>query len=89
VTEDDAGILWKHAPNRYSPKGNIVVRSHRLNIMTAANFGNYDYIVTWSFHQDASISLKTQLTGIVSTNMLAVNATPAGYGAIVAPQVLF
>lgn len=55
--------------------------------MTSANFGNYDYIITWSFHQDASISLKTQLTGIVSTNMLSVNATPGGFGTVVAPQV--
>lgn len=55
--------------------------------MTSANFGNYDYIITWSFHQDAMITLKTQLTGIVSTSMVAVNATPAGFGTLVAPQV--
>lgn len=85
VREEEAGILWKHVDFR--TKEGFVVRSHRLVLSTIATVGNYDYGFNWEFYQDGSIQFVAQLTGIVSTNMMAVNATPAGHGTTMAPQV--
>jgi len=85
VTEEDAGILWQH----WDPQTDqmVVVRSHRLAISFIITAGNYDFVFRWLFYQDASIQFQTQLTGVLSTNMLALRATPGGYGTTVFPQV--
>jgi primary-amine oxidase len=36
---------------------------------------------------DGSIEFNVKLTGILSVNLLAVNATPAGHGSVVFPQI--
>jgi primary-amine oxidase len=85
LTEEDDGILWKHVDIN-TGKG-AVVRSHRLVLSFIATVGNYDYIFIWRFTQDASIQFEVRLTGVVQTNMLAVGATPSGFGSSVASQV--
>jgi len=84
VREEDAGILWKHV--NYRTADAVVVRSHRLVLSFIATVGNYEYIFLWQFYQDGSIQLQIQMTGILSINLLAVNATPAGYGNTEFPQ---
>lgn len=39
------------------------------------------------FYQNAAIEFNMQLTGILSTNMMAVDGTPGGFGSIVSRQV--
>ncbi|XP_021960522.1 copper amine oxidase 1 [Folsomia candida] len=85
IREEDAGILWKHVDYR-TGKGSIA-RSHRLVFSTIATFGNYEYIFNWMFYQDGSIQCATQMTGLISTNMMTAGARPTSYGTIVAPQV--
>ncbi|XP_021955837.1 peroxisomal primary amine oxidase isoform X1 [Folsomia candida] len=85
IREEDAGILWKHVDFR-TGKG-VVTRSHRLVLSFIATVGNYEYIFMWQFYQDGTIQLQIQLTGIISSNMLAQGATPAGYGSLVASQI--
>lgn len=83
--EEDSGILWKHTDFRTGKS--VTTRSQRLALSFIATVGNYDYIYTWHFYQDASIEFNVKLTGILSVNLLAVNATPAGHGSVVAPQI--
>ncbi|OXA61939.1 Copper amine oxidase 1 [Folsomia candida] len=85
VTEEDAGILWKHVDFRN--KKSVTVRSHRLVISFISTTGNYDFLLSWIFYQDASIQFEGSFTGIVSTNMLAVGGTNGGFGSVVFPQV--
>lgn len=85
VYEDDAGILWKHTDYRTGKSS--VVRSQRLNVAFMATIGNYDYLFTWHFYQDATIQYEIRLTGILSTNLAAPNDTPAGHGTLVGEQV--
>ncbi|OXA46654.1 Copper amine oxidase 1 [Folsomia candida] len=74
IREEDAGILWKHVDYR-TGKGSIA-RSHRLVFSTIATFGNYEYIFNWMFYQDGSIQCATQMTGLISTNMMTAGARP-------------
>lgn len=83
--EEDAGILWKHTDFRTGKSA--LTRSQRLAMMFVATVGNYDYIYTWHFYQDGSIEFNVKLTGILSVNLLATNATPAGHGSVVFPQI--
>jgi len=85
LREEDAGILWKHVDFR-TGKG-VVVRSHRLVLTFVATVGNYEYIFNWAFYQDGSIQFQVQMSGILSINLLAVGATPGGYGTTEATQI--
>jgi primary-amine oxidase len=85
MREEDAGILWKHVDYR-TGKGSLV-RSHRLVISFIATVGNYEYIFNWAFYQDASIQLHIQMTGILSTNLIASGASPGPWGTQEANQI--
>ncbi|CAL8074374.1 unnamed protein product [Orchesella dallaii] len=85
IYEEDTGILWKHTD--YRTGKSALARSQRLNVAFLATIGNYDYLFTWHFYQDATIDYEVRLTGIVSTNLVAEGSTTAGHGSIVAPQV--
>lgn len=52
-----------------------------------ATVGNYDYIYTWNFYQDGSMEFQVQLTGLLSTNLMAIGSSPAGHGTTVFPQI--
>jgi len=85
IREEDAGILWKHTDEKTGEA--TLVRSQRLALTFIATFGNYDYIFTWNFYQDGTIEHNVKLTGILSLNLLAVNASTIGHGTQVAPQI--
>ncbi|CAL8074395.1 unnamed protein product [Orchesella dallaii] len=85
IYEEDAGILWSHL----DVDGKVLhTRSQRLTISSFYNLGNYDYIASWRFYQDASVEFHTQLHGIISTQLLAEGVTnTGGFGMAVAPQI--
>lgn len=85
IYEEDAGILWAHQ----MVDGEVVhARSQRLTVQCMVNEGNYDYIFSWRFYQDATIEFTTQLHGSISSQLLAQNVTDAGqFGRIVFPQI--
>jgi len=85
LTEEDDGILWR-ARDKNTHKA-ITVRSHRLLLSFTATVGNYDYVFKWVFYQDGSIQHQVQMTGMLSINIIAEDATPAGFGTIVFPQI--
>jgi primary-amine oxidase len=63
IHERDGGVLWKHydaASNQ-----NYVRRGRQLVVTTAAAIGNYDYLLSWIFHQDGTLELDVALTGIL------------------------
>jgi len=88
IYERDNGILWKHY--EYNTERNDVRRSRELVITTTAAIGNYDYGISWVFHQDGTLELQADLTGIV-----LAKATPAEtqsvddpYGRLVAKNIV-
>jgi len=85
IYEEDAGILWrKMDPVTFRV---VTARSQRLVLTFIATVSNYDYQFKWIFYQDASIKVEVTLTGIISQNLLGTNATPAGHGTIVMPNI--
>ncbi len=61
--ERDGGLLWKHL-DMYGG-ANVSRRSRDLVIGFITTISNYDYGLNWIFHQDGSLELETQLTGIM------------------------
>ena len=61
--EEDGGILWKHF-DIYSAR-NETRRGRRLVLFFVAAIGNYDYGLNWIFHQDGSLEVASDLTGIM------------------------
>jgi primary-amine oxidase len=61
--ERDGGLLWKHYES-YS-KTNESRRARQLVIFFIATIGNYDYSLSWIFHQDGVLELDAGLTGIM------------------------
>jgi primary-amine oxidase len=85
ITEEDAGILWKHVDFR-TGRG-VVTRSHRLVIAFIATIGNYEYIFNWEFYQDGSIHNKILMTGICNTNLLAEKVPQTPWGTVGAKYI--
>ncbi len=77
IYEADGGIAWKHADNTR--------RARDLVVTYLSEAGNYEYGFQWIFHQDGTLEMKVQLTGIMS-----VKSVPDGehspYSHIVAPN---
>jgi primary-amine oxidase len=65
IYERDNGILWKHY--EYNTQRNDVRRNRELVITVTAAVDNYDYSVNWIFHQDGTLELQNELTGILLT----------------------
>ncbi|MBW4513386.1 MAG: primary-amine oxidase [Scytonematopsis contorta HA4267-MV1] len=63
IYERDNGILWKHY--EYRTKRNHVRRNRELVITVTAAVDNYDYGISWIFHQDGTLEVQNDLTGIV------------------------
>jgi len=85
VVEEDDGILWAY---RDSNTGDLAAtRSQRLAISYLVSIGNTQYFISWRFYADATIELSIKVTGILSTNLMAVDVKAAPYGTLVAPQV--
>ena len=63
IYEKDAGILWRHYDsNTETYEGH---RSRELVLTTVAAIGNYDYGINWVFHEDGTLEVQTDLTGIM------------------------
>ncbi len=61
--EREAGYLWKHY-DIYTYK-NEARRARDLVLFSVAAVGNYDYVFSWTFHQDGSIDCDVGLSGIM------------------------
>ena len=85
--ERDAGILWRHYDfNNYSHEGR---RSRELVMTTVAAIGNYDYAISWIFHEDGTLEEQTDLTGIMLTKGTEdMTETGNHLGTLVAPNVV-
>lgn len=65
IYERDNGILWKHY--ELNTQRNDVRRSRELVIKVTAAIDNYDYGINWIFHQDGTLEVENELTGILLT----------------------
>ncbi|MEH2240962.1 primary-amine oxidase [Nostoc sp.] len=63
IYERDNGMLWKHY--EYNTQRNDVHRSRELVMTMTAAVDNYDYSINWIFHQDGTLEVQNELTGIV------------------------
>ncbi|MEH2163246.1 MAG: primary-amine oxidase [Nostoc sp.] len=63
IYERDRGMLWKHYD--YNTRRNDVRRSRELVMTMTAAVDNYDYSLNWIFHQDGTLEVQNELTGIV------------------------
>ncbi|WP_414575055.1 primary-amine oxidase [Anabaena sp. CCY 9402-a] len=63
IYERDRGILWKHYD--YLTQRNDVRRDRELVMSMTAAIDNYDYNINWIFHQDGTIEVENDLSGIV------------------------
>lgn len=89
IYEKDAGILWRHYDsNTQSYEGH---RSRELILTTVAAIGNYDYGINWVFHEDGTLEVQTDLTGIMlvkGTESVTESHDHDQFGHLVAPNVL-
>lgn len=96
IYERDGGLLWKHF-DMYNG-GNYSRRGRDLVISFITTVSNYDYGLNWIFHQDGSLELEAQLTGIMLTknsNLTTMNGhdhknvdPDMQFGHLVAPNVV-
>ncbi|MBD2570780.1 primary-amine oxidase [Anabaena lutea] len=63
IYEQDNGVLWKHFD--YSTQKNYLRRSRELVMKMTTAVDNYDYSINWIFHQDGTLEVQNELTGIV------------------------
>jgi len=85
VVEEDAGILWAHYER--NSENLVVTRSQRLSLSFLVTSGDADYWVSWRFYQDATVEFAIKMTGIFSTNLMAVDVKAPPYGNLMQPQV--
>ena len=76
--EHDGGIEWKHADHTR--------RSRELVLSYWSQPGNYEYGFDWVFHQDGTLEMRVQLTGIMAAKGVA-NGAHDPYSHLVAPNV--
>jgi primary-amine oxidase len=81
--ERDGGLLWKH----FDFTTNESRRARQLVLMFIATVGNYEYGLSWIFHQDGTLEVEVLLTGIMSTKAVAAKPPAHDRGHQVAPQV--
>jgi primary-amine oxidase len=91
IYERDGGILWKHY-DTYSLT-NESRRARELVLFFVASIGNYDYSISWIFHQDGAIEVDAGLTGImlpkgVSSTMAHDHSTSGRHGHLVSPNIV-
>lgn len=87
--ERDRGILWKHYD--YVTEQTYVRRDQELVVAVTGAIDNYDYGVNWIFHQDGSIEVETDLTGIIlsqASNAKSIEDDVTPYGALVAKNIV-
>jgi len=88
ICERDAGILWKHRD--YLSGHDETRRARQLVVSYIATAGNYEYGVSWIFHQDATLEVEVLMTGVMTTKGVTTPAeadeghTGEGHGHLVA-----
>jgi primary-amine oxidase len=75
IHEDDSNVLWKHVDEQ---AGAEVRRMRRLTISFHATVANYEYLVYWHLHEDASIECEVRATGIMVTTQFEGEQPPYG-----------
>ncbi|BAB75130.1 primary-amine oxidase [Anabaena sp. FACHB-709] len=87
IYERDNGILWKHY--EYNTQRNDVRRDRQLVITITAAVDNYDYGINWIFHQDGTLEVENDLTGIVLVQGTEAETQPEDnfYGRLLAKNI--
>ncbi|MBD2385791.1 primary-amine oxidase [Cylindrospermum sp. FACHB-282] len=87
IYERDNGILWKHY--ELNTQRNDVRRSRELVIKMTAAIDNYDYGINWIFHQDGTLEVENELTGIVLTQGTTAEkqSDDNSYGRLIAKNI--
>jgi primary-amine oxidase len=73
--ERDGGVLWKHYT--IDTDHNESRRARELVIKSMAAVGNYDYGFNWIFHQDGTLEMEVELTGIMLAKGVAASTDTA------------
>jgi primary-amine oxidase len=63
IFERDGGLLWKHLD--FESGRNESRRARQLIMSWIATVGNYEYGFNWIFHQDGTLVMEVDLTGIM------------------------
>ena len=89
--EQDGGLLWKHFDR--DNNHNDARRSRELVLYWIVTVGNYDYGFNWIFHQDGTLEMRVQLTGIMETKGVDLasgshNSADLAYGHLVEGNLL-
>jgi primary-amine oxidase len=87
--ERDGGMLWKHY--EYNTDRNDIRRARDLVLTTMVAVGNYDYGISWIFHQDGTLEVQTDLTGIILAKAIAAETQDQAnspYGRLVQPNII-
>lgn len=74
--ERDGGLLWKHA-EMYTAT-NQSRRARELVLYFITTVGNYDYGISYIFHQDGTIEVNAMLTGIMLPKGVQQTTAEAG-----------
>jgi primary-amine oxidase len=91
IYERDGGVLWRHMEvetNRIESR-----RARQLVVSWIGTAGNYDYGFNWVFHQDGTLEIDVDLTGIMQpkgvkqTTASAHEHAEESYGHLVAENV--
>ncbi|MBE9210713.1 primary-amine oxidase [Nostoc sp. LEGE 06077] len=87
IYERDNGILWKHY--EYNTQRNDVRRNRELVLTITATIDNYDYSVNWIFHQDGTLEVQNELSGIVLAQGTALETESSDnpYGRLLAKNI--
>lgn len=89
VYERDGGLLWKHA-EMYTAT-NESRRARELVLFFITTVGNYDYGISYIFHQDGTLEVEAMLTGIMLPKGVRQTAAETGdheSGQLVSPNVV-
>ncbi|MDM9581467.1 primary-amine oxidase [Nostoc sp. GT001] len=87
IYERDRGMLWKHY--EYNTQRNDVRRGRELVMKMTVAIDNYDYSINWIFHQDGTLEVQNELTGIVLTQGTAAQkqSDDDSYGRLIAQNI--
>lgn len=85
--ERDAGILWKHVELVDGEAVDETRRARELVAFFVTTVGNYDYTISWIFHQDGSLEVETGLSGIMLPQGVKDGAHEPPSAHLVAPNV--
>ncbi|MEH2183196.1 primary-amine oxidase [Nostoc sp.] len=87
IYERDNGMLWKHY--EYNTQRNDVRRSRELVMKMTVAIDNYDYSINWIFHQDGTLEVQNELTGIILAQGTAAQkqSEDDSYGRLIAKNI--